>query len=676
MRALDPSRRSWPRRLALWGEWCAAAMVLGGGGMLILFGDRLTLGSSIVLALLVFVLLTVALRRGWVKLFGPVFFYDLVRTARRGRSFLLRCIYATALLVMLFLGYAEWFGSSEMDWMSVFQQDNYVPPGQMAYFAEDFFTSFLIVQIGMVFLLTPAYTATAIAEEKERRTLDFLLATDLRGREIVLGKLASRLAHLGLFILTGLPILGFLQLLGGVDPNLVLVGFAGTALTMLSLASLGILNSAYSNRPRTAIFLTYLQAGAFLLFSYPTPGLRLANLFAAWEELMRAGAAGDLAKEAPGVLRAYAAIHGLIAILCCAWAAARLRVWGRLLPSRRPEPLVFRVTFRDGRSKDGTILIRHQRPIWPRKKRPPITGHPLLWKELYVASAFRLGDGGKTLVLLLMIAGFGLAALSFLGCLVIGHEGWFDKDINSWVRFFGTIVSSLLLARIALRGAGTFSSERDHQTLDALLTTPHSDAEILWAKGWGSIFAVRHGWWWLGGIWGLGVLFQGLFPFCLIPLAACWLAHAALIAGIGVWFSLVSRTTLRATTYTLLTIGGLYVGPFFLGSVSDQLWMAFSQNREPTWFNNFRTFGISAPASLVALACRWRVLPQNERKFFSAMLGIPFIATLAIAIWCLIWARFARVTGRMSANGSPSSRGRTRVRGTSPSSIASPHHVA
>jgi hypothetical protein len=187
MRALDPSRRSWPRRLASWGEWCAAAAVLGGIGMLILFGDRLTLGSSIVLAMLVFVVLTVGWQCGWVKLFGPVFFYDLVRTARRGRSFLLRCIYATALLVMLFLGYSEWFGSSAMDWMSVFQQDNYVPPGQMAYFAEDFFISFLIVQIGMVFLLTPAYTATAIAEEKERRTLDFLLATDLRGREIVLG---------------------------------------------------------------------------------------------------------------------------------------------------------------------------------------------------------------------------------------------------------------------------------------------------------------------------------------------------------------------------------------------------------------------------------------------------------------------------------------------------------
>src|SRR5262245_29771404 len=33
-------------------------------------------------------------RRGWLKLFGPVLFYDMVRAARRGRYFLLRVLYA------------------------------------------------------------------------------------------------------------------------------------------------------------------------------------------------------------------------------------------------------------------------------------------------------------------------------------------------------------------------------------------------------------------------------------------------------------------------------------------------------------------------------------------------------------------------------------------------------
>ena len=169
----------------------------------------------------------------------------------------------------------------------------------MARFAELFFTRFLSVQLAMIFFFTPAYTATAIAEEKEQRTLDFLLATDLRSREIVLGKLASRLAHLVLFVLAGLPVLVLMQFLGGVDPNLALAGFAGTALTMLSLASLGILISAYVERPRSAIFITYVLASFFVTCSFPMPGLRSANPLAAWHELMKAAEAGALAVEAP-----------------------------------------------------------------------------------------------------------------------------------------------------------------------------------------------------------------------------------------------------------------------------------------------------------------------------------------------------------------------------------------
>src|SRR5947207_779484 len=83
-----------------------------------------------------------------------------------------------------------------------------------------------------------------------------LLATDLRGREIVLSKLAARLGNLLLTLLTGLPILCFLQFLGGVDLLLVLTGFAMTAAMMVGLAGLGVLNSVYCRRPHTAIILT------------------------------------------------------------------------------------------------------------------------------------------------------------------------------------------------------------------------------------------------------------------------------------------------------------------------------------------------------------------------------------------------------------------------------------
>src|SRR5208282_4105240 len=95
-------------------------------------------------------------------------------------------------------------------------------------------------------------------------TMEFLLATDLRNREIVLSKFGSRVANLTLFILTGLPIISFIQFVGGVDPTLVLTGFAATAMTMLGLAGVSILNSVLFKRPRDAIAITYFYLIGYL----------------------------------------------------------------------------------------------------------------------------------------------------------------------------------------------------------------------------------------------------------------------------------------------------------------------------------------------------------------------------------------------------------------------------
>src|SRR5437667_4488312 len=189
---------------------------------------------------------------------GPILFYDLVSLARRTRYFFLRCLYALLLALLLGWVYLIFYVDTNTSRMR---------PDQIAHFAETYFYIFMSVQFIVVAVLTPAYTAGAIAEEKDRKTLEFLLATDLRNREIVLSKLLSRLANITLLVLAGLPILSFLQFLGGVDPNRVFAGFAVTGLTMVSLAGLSILDSVLTKRPRDAIALTYLGAAAYLFLS-------------------------------------------------------------------------------------------------------------------------------------------------------------------------------------------------------------------------------------------------------------------------------------------------------------------------------------------------------------------------------------------------------------------------
>src|SRR5437763_113481 len=81
-----------------------------------------------------------------------------------------------------------------------------------------------------------------------------------RGRVILFGKLAARVGSLLLFLLAGLPILGLMQFVGGIDPDLVLAGFAATFATVLPLAAVGIAASVMSRKVRDAIALTYLVA--------------------------------------------------------------------------------------------------------------------------------------------------------------------------------------------------------------------------------------------------------------------------------------------------------------------------------------------------------------------------------------------------------------------------------
>src|SRR5439155_27290730 len=170
--------------------------------------------------------------------FGPVFFYDLVRSSRRGELVGHRCCYAIVLFCVIALVYWSWF--PDLGWEQLLRGRS-LSISQRARFASSFFTNFMVAQLVAVFLITPLYTASALAEQKERRTLEALLVTELTNHEIIIGMLGSRLAKLLLLLLTGLPILSFLAFLGGVDVGMALALCIATCMIMASLGSMSIL---------------------------------------------------------------------------------------------------------------------------------------------------------------------------------------------------------------------------------------------------------------------------------------------------------------------------------------------------------------------------------------------------------------------------------------------------
>src|SRR5262245_55294081 len=96
------SVQSWHERigdLVLGGGALAGATILG-----LVWFDALpfTWWQTFVFCLACFVPAVLFNRAGWLKVFGPVLYYDMIRQARRSRFIVLRFLYALLLVFLLF----------------------------------------------------------------------------------------------------------------------------------------------------------------------------------------------------------------------------------------------------------------------------------------------------------------------------------------------------------------------------------------------------------------------------------------------------------------------------------------------------------------------------------------------------------------------------------------------
>ena len=186
---------------------------------------------------------------------GPVMRYELITTARRRRYYFLRAIYCSFLLAQLWLLFRTW----EAQHISGGTYD------EIQAFAEDAFIQFAAAQgIGLL-LLIPALVAGIIADEYQRKTLHYLLASRLSSAEIVLGKLGARMVHVVAFIALGLPIVSLLMLYGGLNPVNIFYVYMGTATLVLFASGFSVLISILARRPRDAILATYGLGALWLL---------------------------------------------------------------------------------------------------------------------------------------------------------------------------------------------------------------------------------------------------------------------------------------------------------------------------------------------------------------------------------------------------------------------------
>jgi len=619
--------------------------------------DRV-LDAPVLICLALFPILLLFEVSGLIRMFGPVLYYDLVRQARRLRYVLIRFFYAAGLFLAVCWVYWQW----QLEFR--YRQ---MRPSDLAEFGQEFFYTFLVLQTLLVLILTPAYTAGAITDEKEKKTLQFLLATDLYDREIIFSKLLSRLINIILAVLVGLPILSILQLIGGIDPNLLIASFIATASVVASLASVSLFNSTLLKRSRDAIILSYLTPPIYVLLStvarffFPFlltqlglaellqwPGTDVNPAFISLQTFLNAFSAGDPfyimevfdQSQTPGstlsmwdLTRNFALFHGYIAIVC---------VGGSLLLLRRQA------------LKEASETVKKTR-LWPR---PAIGKAAMIWKEVWA-------ERGLQFHLVAKIALAGLVLLSFVPAAYIvydymvetsGYGGYygsyrrFQNEMNGEVRFVGTCVASLLLLGVAVRAAGSITSERDKQTLDTLLTTPLESSEIIFAKVLGAVASMRWMWLWLIAHWLLALVTGGLSLLAIPLLCGLWLVYAVFAALVGVWYSMTMRGTVGATSATLSTLMGLAFGHWLIWMCCGPL-IAFSggggRDSGIEVILKFQA-GLTPPFALGICAFHAHSFNESEQIEFIAysLFATGVWVAGCVGLWALVNDRFASLTKR------------------------------
>jgi ABC-type transport system involved in multi-copper enzyme maturation permease subunit len=141
------------------------------------------------------------------------------------------------------------------------------------------FSVLSILQVVLVSVIAPAFTAGQISLEREKQTLDLLVTTPLRPGAIVIGKLATALAFVVLMILAAVPISAIVLMYGGAEVADIIRQQLVLLATAIGFGAVGIFASALMKRTQAATVVTYCAVIGAILGS--------AMLFGFWQTVTR-----------------------------------------------------------------------------------------------------------------------------------------------------------------------------------------------------------------------------------------------------------------------------------------------------------------------------------------------------------------------------------------------------
>lgn len=532
--------------------------------------------------------------RGWPVL-GPVFAEEWRAASRRWQGYALRSL----LVLLLSLGLsAVWLGAhggagelSAREWAEV---------------GRGFYTTMTLMVLGLVSLAAPAATAGSICLDKARGNLDLLFATDLTDAEIVLGKLAARLAPVLGLILGAAPVLGVATIFGGVDPELLI----GAMLVCLACATFGctlaLVLSIWGRKVHEVLLATYAFGIAWLLSApiwailsptlpwWARPGWlsnsqSLIPYNPIYLVLAPVGNPPGLPPVGLGEQARFCALGLATSALLAAAAAWRIR------------SVVIRQAGRGEASRRGA---RHG-PLGRLSRllpSPSLDGNPVLWREWH-----RRRPSRWSIVIWGLFAAFSSAfsIWAISNALRGGHAG---VEACSVLNGFQAAAGLLLLS---VSAATSLVEERQRGSLDVLLATPLSTRSIVLGKWWGAFRGVPPLAFWPTLIAAALAARTG-FALSPVLIGGLLVSYGAAITSLGLalatWMPRMGRAIgLTTGLYVAVTIGAVPVGMAIFGDGPREMGPGIA-SASPFWGVGYSSavFGGSAnPGHGIGVHAAW-----------------------------------------------------------------------
>jgi ABC-type transport system involved in multi-copper enzyme maturation permease subunit len=401
---------------------------------------------------------------------GPIFAREWLTVPRRSRHYVMRTVYVGLLWV---LGLTVW--QATVGW------DEVATLGDLARFGLLQFQILTNVQLTLVMFFAALSAASAITQEKDRRTFVLLLLTDLRNYEIVLGKVLGSLLQIVLFLLAATPVLCLNLLLGGVDGAQVVQALVVLGATGLAAGSLGGLIALWRDKTFQSLALTLLF---LVLYLCVVQGLSLvplvvravpADAIARWQHWLQPFLAmQSVVEPTPADLAGFHPAYGFaltmlaLSVLLNGYAILKLRRWNPsgepIMQRERPEETVEEVDRAKAHAAPGAV-----RQVW---------ANPILWREIATRAYGRRP-------LLVKVAYFLVLGL-------VCYYAFAGMQTREWAAARGLVpVAVLSLILISAQAVTSITSERDTGALDLLLVTDLTPKEFIFGKLLGVLYNTK-----------------------------------------------------------------------------------------------------------------------------------------------------------------------------------------